>query len=86
MRLKTIKKLCCPLDKQDLTLQIIAQDLNENILEGMLTCSQCQRKYPIIHGVPIMSPDEYRQTALEQQVIDRWENALSNAQTHLLNH
>jgi len=72
MKLSTIAKLCCPFDKQDLQLQTLAQDLDQNIIEGILTCNTCHRKYPIIYGVPIMAPDEYRQIALEQPVVDRW--------------
>jgi len=72
MKLNTIAKLCCPFDKQDLQLQILAQDIDQNVIEGILSCSTCLRKYPIIYCVPIMSPDEYRQIALEQPVVDRW--------------
>lgn len=72
MKLTTIAKLCCPFDKQDLQLQILAQDIDQNVIEGILSCSSCKRNYPIIYGVPIMSPDEYRQIALEQPVVDRW--------------
>jgi uncharacterized protein YbaR (Trm112 family) len=72
MKLHTIAKLCCPFDKQDLHLQVLAQDIEQNVIEGILSCNKCQRKYPIIYGVPIMAPDEYRQVALEQPVVDRW--------------
>ncbi|OOQ60375.1 Trm112 family protein [Mucilaginibacter pedocola] len=73
MKLKTIEKLCCPFDKQELQLQILAQDLEQNVMEGILSCVTCQRKYPIVYGVPIMAPDEYRQLSLEQPVIERWQ-------------
>lgn len=76
MKLSTINKLCCPFDKADLSLQIIAQDLEENIIEGLLTCQTCNRYYPIIKGIPIMSPDEYREVDLEQPVIDSWQKEL----------
>ena len=72
MQLKTIEKLCCPFDKHNLTLQVITKDKDHNILEGLLSCSSCLRKYPIIYGVPIMSPDEYRQIELEQPVMAQW--------------
>ena len=72
MKLETIAKLCCPFDKEDLNLQILAQDLEQKIIDGILSCTKCKRKYPIVYGVPIMAPDEYRQIALEQPVIDRW--------------
>ncbi|MDT3404145.1 Trm112 family protein [Mucilaginibacter terrae] len=72
MKLKTIEKLCCPFDKHDLTLQVLAKDTTESIIEGILSCTHCQRKYPIVYGVPIMAPDEYRQIQLEQPVMERW--------------
>jgi len=72
MKLKTINKLCCPFDKQDLTLQVFIKDTEQNIIEGILSCTACLRKYPIVYGVPIMSPDEYRQIKLEQPIVDRW--------------
>jgi uncharacterized protein YbaR (Trm112 family) len=72
MRLKTIDKLCCPFDKQDLRLQVFVKDVDENVLEGLLTCTGCRRKYPIVYGVPIMSPDEYRQMELEQPIMEQW--------------
>jgi uncharacterized protein YbaR (Trm112 family) len=77
MRIETIKKLCCPFDKTDLTLTTIVKDLNENIIEGLLTCDQCKRVYPIVKGIPIMSPDEYREFKLEQPVLERWQRHLS---------
>lgn len=76
MKLTTINKLCCPFDKADLSLQVFAQDLESDVLEGLLTCKECERYYPIVRGVPIMSPDEYREFKLEQPLIDSWKNHL----------
>jgi uncharacterized protein YbaR (Trm112 family) len=84
MRLKTIEKLCCPFDKHDLDLQVLAKDTDQNILEGILSCTHCQRKYPIVYGVPIMSPDEYRQIKLEQPIMEQWKLDYGIADTKLL--
>lgn len=70
MRLKTIEKLCCPFDKGDLQLEVFAKDTGMNVLEGILSCKVCERRYPIVHGVPIMTPDEYRQEALEKPFLE----------------
>jgi uncharacterized protein YbaR (Trm112 family) len=72
MRLVTIQKLCCPFDKSDLQLSVISTDIDKNILEGILSCQTCMRVYPIVKGVPIMSPDEYREFKIEQPLLDRW--------------
>lgn len=73
MKLSTIDKLCCPFDKSDLNLHVVTQDLEDNILEGLLSCTNCNRYYPIIKGIPIMNPDEYRELELEQPVLDSWQ-------------
>jgi uncharacterized protein YbaR (Trm112 family) len=68
MTLSTIEKLCCPFDKNDLVLDIRVKDLDLNVIMGTLTCPDCKRVYPIIHGVPVMAPDEFRQPALEKSL------------------
>lgn len=78
MRIETIKKLCCPIDKEDLSLNIIIQDTGHNVLEGVLTCNNCKRYYPIISGIPIMSPDEYREKQLEVPIIEKWKPELAH--------
>ncbi|CAM4109541.1 hypothetical protein EWU23_03715 [Cytophagaceae bacterium 50C-KIRBA] len=71
MKQETINKLCCPFDHEDLQLTIISKDIQENIVEGMLVCPSCKRVYPIVSGIPIMSPDEYREFRLEQPLLER---------------
>jgi len=78
MKKDFIYKLCCPFDKQELDLQIITEDLNDEVREGILICNHCKHYYPIIHGIPIMSPDEYRETDLELPVMKRWANELGS--------
>ncbi|WP_184544697.1 Trm112 family protein [Mucilaginibacter sp. FT3.2] len=84
MKLKTIEKLCCPFDKHDLGLQVLVKDTDQNIIEGILTCAKCNRKYPIVYGVPIMAPDEYRQIQLEQPIMDQWKLEHGITDTQLL--
>ncbi len=73
---ETINKLCCSFDKADLELTIIHQSVEGNIEEGFFTCSQCNRLYPIVKGIPIMSPDEYREFTLEQPLLIKWKQHL----------
>lgn len=77
MRIKTIEKLCCPFDKSDVTLQIFNGDEQGNVFEGVLLCAHCSRVYPIVSGIPIMSPDEFRDFRLEQPMFDKWEKLLN---------
>tara|TARA_R110000823_G_scaffold61294_8_gene146187 strand:+ start:542 stop:826 length:285 start_codon:yes stop_codon:yes gene_type:complete len=76
MKTETINKLCCPFDKGDLGLTEITKDVNDNILEGFFVCSSCKRLYPIVRGIPIMSPDEYREFKLEQPLMEKWQKHL----------
>ncbi len=78
MRIETIQKLCCPFDKEELALEIITRDINNNIVEGILTCKYCKRYYPIVSGIPIMSPDEYREKQFEAPLIGKWKPELLN--------
>ena len=75
MKLPFLNKLACPFDKNDLTIKIFKQE-QEEILEGILTCAHCQRYYPIVQGIPIMSPDEYREIRLEIPLLEKWGETL----------
>ena len=77
MKTSLLQKLACPFDKHDLKLKVFKQE-QDTILEGILTCTQCNRYYPIIYGVPIMSPDEYREKSLEHPLLHRWGLQLDN--------
>ncbi|MCA5005476.1 Trm112 family protein [Sphingobacterium bovistauri] len=65
MKISTIHKLCCPFDRADLKLEVIEQTIEHDVRTGSLSCSLCKRFYPIISGIPIMSPDEYRDVEVE---------------------
>lgn len=72
MRLSTIEKLCCSFDKAELELTVITRDIEDQVIEGILCCRHCRRVYPIVSGIPVMSPDEYREQKLEQPLLERW--------------
>jgi uncharacterized protein len=75
MRPETLKKLCCPFDHSDLGLEVVTTDLERNVLEGILSCPVCSRVYPIVSGIPIMSPDEYREYRFERPLLERLSKA-----------
>lgn len=81
MKPSLLKKLCCPFDKEELALTVFAKDTEDTILEGMLTCSHCKRYYPIAYGVPILSPDEYRELNLERPLLERWKSQIKDGYT-----
>lgn len=59
------------MDKQDLHLKVISEESGE-IREGLMVCSRCHRYYPIIYGLPILTPDDYREKSLEYPVLRKW--------------
>lgn len=76
MRTSTIDKLCCPFDKNDLELTTITKDVKGKIIDGFLSCKKCSRIYPMIKGIPIMNPDEYREFKLEAPLMEKWSKYL----------
>ncbi len=79
-----LQKLCCPFDKSDLNIQVFAKKENGDIHEGLMSCPACKRQYPIIFGVPIMAPEEYREPKSELPFYQKWQNQLSEETKKLL--
>jgi uncharacterized protein YbaR (Trm112 family) len=61
------------MDKADLTLEVFTKDTTDHITEGILTCPKCKRYYPIVCGIPVMTPDEYREQQFEAPLLERWQ-------------
>jgi len=78
MKKSLLGKIVCPFDHRELHLNIIKED-QLHVIEGVFTCADCNRYYPIIHGVPIFSPDEYREKQLEQPLLERWGYQVSSS-------
>ena len=83
MKISLLDKLCCPQDKSDLKLQIFKQ-CEDEIVEGLFTCQTCKRYYPIIYGIPIMTPDEYRQKELETPLLEKWGLQLNDKESKFM--
>lgn len=84
MRNSLLNKLCCPQDKSDLNLQVFVKGEDGGIQEGLLSCPHCGRYYPVVYGIPIMTPDEYRERALEEPLLKKWGLSLSSTEMFLL--
>ncbi|WP_226010263.1 methytransferase partner Trm112 [Halomicrobium salinisoli] len=52
--------VCCPLDKQELELEVDEEDDGE-ILSGQLVCTECGETYPIEDGIPNLLPPDMRE-------------------------
>jgi len=67
-----LEKLCCPIDKHDLEVNIFTEDDEGEIIEALLSCPECQRYFPVIYGIPILIPDEYRDESMEVPMLKKW--------------
>ena len=72
MTKELFEKLCCPIDKHDLDIDIINESEDEEILEALLSCPECDRYFPVIYGIPILIPDEYRDESMEKPLLKKW--------------
>lgn len=51
MKKEMMDILCCPICKNPLQLHIEKED-NDEIISGTLSCSHCEKEYPITEGIP----------------------------------
>lgn len=72
-------KLCCPADRNDLEIQVVTEDDEGEILEALMSCPECGRYFPVIYGIPILIPDEYRDEEMEQPLLERWSHQLEES-------
>ena len=81
MNASLTKKLCCPIDKHDLNINIFTKTESGDILEALMTCPHCNRYFPVIYGIPILVPDEYRDRSLEEPLLQKWGFSLEKGDT-----
>jgi uncharacterized protein YbaR (Trm112 family) len=63
--------LACPIDKF-YPLELLVFEEKEEIISGLITCSKCNRWYPIIDEIPHMLPDELREENEDLQFLEKW--------------
>ena len=63
--------LACPIDKH-YPLELYVFEEKEEISEGLLVCTKCERWYPIIDEIPQMLPDDLREAKEDLEWLHRW--------------
>lgn len=72
MRKSALDILACPIDKHyPLELTEFATE-GDNIIEGTLFCTRCDRFYPIVQEIPVMLPDELRDEKKDLEFLRKW--------------
>ncbi len=59
MKIELMEILVCPVCRGELYLSITKQE-GEEIVEGVLTCTECGEVYPIENTIPNMLPPSLR--------------------------
>jgi len=63
--------LACPIDKHyPLDLHVFEE--KEEIVEGLLVCSECDRWYPISDEIPQLLPDDLRESMEDLRWLAKW--------------
>jgi uncharacterized protein YbaR (Trm112 family) len=71
MKKRLMEILACPICKHHpLELKVFKE--GEEIEEGILTCPECERWYPIIETIPHMLPDELREEREDRDFLVKW--------------
>ena len=71
MKRRLMEILACPIDKH-YPLELHVFEEKEEIIEGLLVCTQCLRWYPIIDEIPQMLPDDLREAKEDLAWMERW--------------
>ncbi len=72
MKRKLMEILACPICKHS-PLDLDVFDEKEEVVEGLITCSACNRWYPVIDEIPHMLPDELRSKKEDLSFLKKWE-------------
>jgi uncharacterized protein YbaR (Trm112 family) len=70
---KLMEILACPIDKHH-PLDLHVFDEKEEIVEGMITCPECLRWYPIRDEIPELLPDEMRKRKDDLPFLKKWKD------------
>jgi uncharacterized protein YbaR (Trm112 family) len=65
--------LACPICKNH-PLKLFVFQEEEEIIEGLITCEECNRWYPIIDEIPFMLPDELRDGKDDIPFLTKWKD------------
>lgn len=75
MKRKLMDILACPIDKF-YPLQLLVFEEKEEIISGVITCSKCNRWYPIIDEIPHMLPDDLREKKEDLPFLQQWKDKI----------
>lgn len=72
MQRRLLDILACPIDKHYPLQMIELNASGDKVMDGVLSCDQCKRFYPIIDEIPVMLPDELRNKKEDLEFLSKW--------------
>jgi len=82
MQRRLLDILACPIDKH-YPLRLLEFEVREDVIvEGILTCPECARYYPIIDEIPVMLPDNLRNRKEDLGFLEKWSAKLPEDVVH----
>jgi uncharacterized protein YbaR (Trm112 family) len=76
MQRRLLDILACPIDKHYPLQMIELNASGDKVVDGVLSCDQCKRFYPIIDEIPMMLPDELRNKKEDIDFLVKWRSRL----------
>jgi uncharacterized protein YbaR (Trm112 family) len=76
MQRKLLDILACPIDKHYPLELVELNSKGDVVVDGVLTCSQCGRYYPVIDEIPVMLPDDLREKKEDMAFLERWKDRI----------
>ncbi|NIO21030.1 MAG: Trm112 family protein [Candidatus Aenigmarchaeota archaeon] len=76
MKESLMEILACPICKSHPLKLHIYQRTEEEISEGVILCSECERWYPIIDEIPHMLPDDLRKKKDDTEFLKKWKQKI----------
>ncbi|OLE59419.1 MAG: hypothetical protein AUG17_02705 [Crenarchaeota archaeon 13_1_20CM_2_53_14] len=73
MKRRLMEILACPIDKH-YPLELHVFEEKEEIIEGLLLCTECNRWYPISDEIPQMLPDDLREAKEDLEWLSKWKS------------
>lgn len=71
MKRRLMEILACPICKHH-PLDLHVYEEKDEIVEGLIVCSECNRWYPIRDEIPEMLPDELRKSHEDLPFLKKW--------------
>ncbi|MDC0856954.1 Trm112 family protein [Candidatus Nitrosopelagicus sp.] len=76
MKNKLLDILACPMCKNHPLELLAIKSKNDEVEEGAIYCTSCERYFLIIEEIPIMLPDELRDKKQEEEFLKKNKDSL----------